>query len=187
MRLLEQGPEVSLLLRSAQVECRPSWAPPISWPYFPPAVGHLPSVDSLIAFTGKKSKSGNGVLKLRRGAEVMKLRTAAIGSAEVGQGCPRSPSGHGGGQAHQPSQDHHRPLRPDSRRAIRGRNECSAGDGRQSPCADPLEVRQPVPLDALNTSTGIIRQKESTLVGEVEVSQFSNGGQAGKPDAITND
>ena len=134
------------------MECRPSWAPPISWPYFPPAVGHLPSVDSLIAFTGKKSKSGNGVLKLRRGAEVMKLRTAAIGSAEVGQGCPRSPSGYGGGQARQPSQDHHRPLRPDSRRAIRGRNECSAGHGRKPPCGDLLEVRQPMLLDALITS-----------------------------------
>ena len=30
LRLLEQGPEVSVLLRATQVECLPSWAPPIS-------------------------------------------------------------------------------------------------------------------------------------------------------------
>ena len=43
----------------------------------------LASVESLIAFTGKKSKSEDGVPKLRQGAEVMKLRPAAIGSAAL--------------------------------------------------------------------------------------------------------
>ena len=79
MRLLEQGPEVSLLLRSAQVEYRPSWAPPMSWPYSPPAVDLLASVESRIAFQVKTSNSGNGVPKLRRRAEIITLRSAAIG------------------------------------------------------------------------------------------------------------
>ena len=43
-------------------------------------MGHLPSVDSLIAFTGKKSNSEDGVPKLRRRAEAMKRRSAAISS-----------------------------------------------------------------------------------------------------------
>ena len=65
MRLLEQGPEVSLLLQSAQVEYRPSWAPPISWPYSQPAVAVLPSVESRIALNGKTSNSGYGVPRFR--------------------------------------------------------------------------------------------------------------------------
>ena len=44
-------------------------------------MGHLPSVDSLIAFTGKKSNSEDGVPKLRRGAAMRMLRSAAISSA----------------------------------------------------------------------------------------------------------
>ncbi|QNI54219.1 hypothetical protein SynBIOSE41_01705 [Synechococcus sp. BIOS-E4-1] len=36
-------------------------APPMSFPYFPPAVGLLTSVESRIAFQGKTSNSGTGV------------------------------------------------------------------------------------------------------------------------------
>ena len=43
----------------------------------------LASVESLIALVSKKSKSGDGVPKLRRRAEEMKLRPAAIGSAAL--------------------------------------------------------------------------------------------------------
>ena len=53
------------------------------WAYFPPALGHLPSVESRIAFTGKTSNSEDGVPKLRRGAEELKLRSAAISSAAL--------------------------------------------------------------------------------------------------------
>ena len=60
--MLEQGPEVSLLLRSAQVEYRPSWAPPIAWTHSPPAVAFLTSVEWRIALDGKTSNSGKGVL-----------------------------------------------------------------------------------------------------------------------------
>ena len=78
MRLLEQGPEVSLLLRSAQVECRPSLVPPIAWPHSPPAEAFLASVESRIALDGKTSNSGNGLPKLRCRPDLMQLRSMAI-------------------------------------------------------------------------------------------------------------
>ena len=43
----------------------------------------LASVESLIALVSKKSNSGDGEPKRRQGAEVMKLRPAAIGSAAL--------------------------------------------------------------------------------------------------------
>ena len=46
-------------------------------------MGHLPSVESRIAFTGKTSNSEDGVPKLGRGAEEVRLRTAAISSAAL--------------------------------------------------------------------------------------------------------
>ena len=64
LRLLEQGPEVSLLLPSAQVECRLSSAPPIAWPYSPPRIHFLASVESRIAFNPQTSNSENGVPRL---------------------------------------------------------------------------------------------------------------------------
>ena len=53
------------------------------WHYFPSAVGHLPSVESRIAFTGKTSNSEDGVPKLRRGAKEVRVRTTAISSAAL--------------------------------------------------------------------------------------------------------
>ena len=64
LRLLEQGPEVSLLLPSAQVECRLSSAPPVAWPHSPPHIHLLPSVESRIAFKPQTSNSENGVPRL---------------------------------------------------------------------------------------------------------------------------
>ena len=46
-------------------------------------MGHLPSVESRIAFTGKSSNSEDGVPKLGRGAEEVRLRTAALSSAAL--------------------------------------------------------------------------------------------------------
>jgi len=46
-------------------------------------LGHLPSVESRIALTGKTSNSEDGVPNLRRGAEELKLRSAAISSAAL--------------------------------------------------------------------------------------------------------
>ena len=46
-------------------------------------MGHLPSVESRIAFTGKTSNSEDGVPKLGIGAEEVRLRTAAISSAAL--------------------------------------------------------------------------------------------------------
>ena len=46
-------------------------------------MGHLPSVESRIAFTGKTSNSEDGVPKLGRGAEEVRLRTAALSSAAL--------------------------------------------------------------------------------------------------------
>ena len=54
--------KVSLLLGLAQVEFRPSWAPPISMPILLPSTARLPSVLRRIALSTKTSDSGNGVL-----------------------------------------------------------------------------------------------------------------------------
>ena len=57
--------KVSLLLGLAQVEFRPSWAPPISMPILLPSTARLPSVLRRIALSSKTSDSGNGVLSNR--------------------------------------------------------------------------------------------------------------------------
>jgi len=54
--------KVSVLLVLAQVEFRPSWAPPISMPILLPSTAPLPSVLRRIALSSKTSDSGNGVL-----------------------------------------------------------------------------------------------------------------------------
>ena len=48
------------------------------WHYFPSAVGHLPSVESRIAFTGKTSNSGNGLPMHRCRPDLIQLRSMAI-------------------------------------------------------------------------------------------------------------
>ncbi|WP_156779459.1 hypothetical protein [Synechococcus sp. BL107] len=55
--------KVSVLLALAQVEFRPSWAPPISMPILLPSTARLPSVLRRIALSSKTSDSGNGVLR----------------------------------------------------------------------------------------------------------------------------
>ena len=60
-----RGQKVSLLLALAQVEFRPSWAPPISMPILLPSTARLPSVLRRIALSSKTSDSGNGVLSNR--------------------------------------------------------------------------------------------------------------------------
>ncbi|MDG2192735.1 MAG: hypothetical protein P8K13_04770 [Synechococcus sp. cluster2_bin.209] len=59
--------KVSVLLVLAQVEFRPSWAPPISMPILLPSTAPLPSVLRRIALSSKTSDSGNGVLGDGRG------------------------------------------------------------------------------------------------------------------------
>ena len=60
--------KVSVLLVLAQVEFRPSWAPPISMPILLPSTAPLPSVLRRIALSSKTSDSGNGVpIDLSRG------------------------------------------------------------------------------------------------------------------------
>ncbi|QNI55925.1 hypothetical protein SynBIOSE41_03452 [Synechococcus sp. BIOS-E4-1] len=62
---MEQGPEVSLLLRSALVECQLSKLLRSRQTYFRQRTHIWQPAILLIAFTGKKSNSEDGLPKLR--------------------------------------------------------------------------------------------------------------------------
>ena len=74
--------KVSVLLALAQVEFRPSWAPPISMPILLPNTARLPSVLRRIALSTKTSDSGNGVLNDRNTGQTTTPRAHRTGSCK---------------------------------------------------------------------------------------------------------
>ena len=74
--------KVSVLLALAQVEFRPSWAPPISMPILLPSTARLPSVLRRIALSTKTSDSGNGVLNDRNTGTTTTPRAHRTGSCK---------------------------------------------------------------------------------------------------------
>ena len=78
--------KVSVLLALAQVEFRPSWAPPISMPILLPSAARLPSVLRRIALSTKTSDSGNGVLNDRNTGQTTTLHAHRTGSCKHSTG-----------------------------------------------------------------------------------------------------